>query len=306
MTDSLLRGARYALAPVQPRDLESAIAVCAADPIAHVVPLQHLEAALHSGVAAPGLWGVRRRSRLARDLEGVIWNGANLCAVLPPDDSDDAETLRADVAASVVASLTRPAALVGPADATLDLWGRIEPWWGPAREVRARQVSMAIDHGPRYVGGIDDDGVGLEAVRAARMEDYEDLLPACVHMFVGEVGYDPMRHGRVAYEDRLRQLVRSRRAFVQFGRIGGRRAVVFKAEVGALGGGVAQLQGVWVHPTLRGRGLARAGLVAVIDQARATIAPTLSLYVNDFNVSAIAAYEAVGFRRVGAFATVMF
>jgi predicted GNAT family acetyltransferase len=69
---------------------------------------------------------------------------------------------------------------------------------------------------------------------------------------------------------------------------------------------VAQLQGVWVHPSLRGRGLARAGLAAVIEATRTSLAPTVSLYVNDFNTRAIAAYEAVGFERVGLFATVMF
>ncbi|WP_431308434.1 GNAT family N-acetyltransferase [Demequina litorisediminis] len=67
-----------------------------------------------------------------------------------------------------------------------------------------------------------------------------------------------------------------------------------------------RLQGVWVHPAVRGRGIARVGLARVADAIRATTAPTVSLYVNDFNVAAIAAYRAVGFREVGAFATVMF
>ena len=82
--------------------------------------------------------------------------------------------------------------------------------------------------------------------------------------------------------------------------------VDYSLYVGAVGGGVAQLQGVWVHPSLRGRGLARAGLAAVIAGTRATLAPTVSLYVNDFNTPAIAAYEAIGFNRVGMFSTVMF
>jgi predicted GNAT family acetyltransferase len=37
----------------------------------------------------------------------------------------------------------------------------------------------------------------------------------------------------------------------------------------------------------------------------ATIAPTVSLYVSDSNDVAVRAYEAVGFERVGTFATVM-
>jgi len=306
MTDSLLRRAQHSIAPLQRREIESALALCKLDPVASVVPAMHLETALHSGHVSAGLWGVRRRAGLGRELAGVVWNGANFTAVLPAADELTADSQRADVAAGAVSRLARPAALVGNAEVTLDLWGRLEPWWGPAREVRARQLSMAISGPARHVDGIAAAGLDLDAVRRATLDDYDDLLPACVHMFIGEVGYDPMRHGRVAYEDRLRNLVRGGRAFLQYGTVDGRRAVVFKTEVGALGGSVAQLQGVWVHPSLRGRGLARAGTAAVIAATRATLAPTVSLYVNDFNTAAIAAYDAVGFERVGTFATVMF
>lgn len=306
MTDSLLRRAQHTLSPLQRREIEPALALCATDPVGHVVPAMHLETAARSGHVSSGLWAVRRRSGLGRDLAGVIWNGANFTAVLPTRDETAADAQRADVAASAVSRLARPAALVGPAEPTLDLWGRVEPWWGPAREVRPRQVSMAISTSPRHVGAIAQDGLDLGAVRLAADADYDLLLPACVHMFIGEVGYDPMRHGRAAYEERLRQLVRGGRSYVQFGTVEGQRAVVFKSEVGALGGGVAQLQGVWVHPALRGRGLARAGVAAVISAVRADLAPVVSLYVNDFNTPAIKAYDAVGFERVGDFATVMF
>src|SRR5690606_3386470 len=111
-------------------------------------------------------------------------------------------------------------------------------------------------------------------------------LPACVHMFKGEVGYDPMLHGRTAYEERVKALVKAGRSYVQYGNLGGQRQIVFKAEVGCKGGGVGQLQGVWVAPDLRGRGLARAGLGAVIARVQATTAPVVPLYVNDFNASA--------------------
>lgn len=306
MTDSLLRRAQHTLAPLQRRDLPGALALAMADPVANVVPLQHLEIARDSGHVPTSMWAVRRRTGLHSELTGLVWNGANLAALLPADESEESESLRADVAAAAVARLTRPAALVGPAAVILDLWGRVEPWWGPAREVRPRQLSMAIDGPPVRVGGIDAAGLGLTAVRRATLDDYDLLLPACVHMFIGEVGYDPMRHGRAGYEERLRHLVRAGRSFLQMGVVDGRRQVVFKAEVGALAGGVAQLQGVWVHPDLRGRGLARAGLGAVIDGVRAWLAPTVSLYVNDFNPAAIEAYRAVGFREVGTFATVMF
>lgn len=309
MTDSLLRRAQHALGPLQRRDVEAALEMCAVDPVANVLPAMHLETARASGSIPRGMWAVRRRSGLQRDLAGLVWNGANLSAVLPRTvDDPTGDAMRSDIASACVSRLSRPAAMVGDAELTLDLWGRVAPWWGPARELRPRQASMAIDSEPlaQPTPRLDGD-VALQGMRTATGDDYEILLPACVHMFIGEVGYDPMRHGRTAYEERLHYLVRAGRAFVQLGSIRGRRPeVVFKAEVGALGGGVAQIQGVWTHPDLRGRGIARSGMAELVRQVRAQLAPTVSLYVNDFNAPALSVYRDVGFREVGTFATVMF
>jgi predicted GNAT family acetyltransferase len=81
---------------------------------------------------------------------------------------------------------------------------------------------------------------------------------------------------------------------------------VFKAEVGTVTDGVCQVQGVWVAPDLRGRGLAEPGMAAIVGLARESIAPVVSLYVNDFNTAARKTYAAVGFEQVGTFATVLF
>jgi predicted GNAT family acetyltransferase len=43
-----------------------------------------------------------------------------------------------------------------------------------------------------------------------------------------------------------------------------------------------------------------------VEYARAAIAPVVSLYVNDFNSAARAAYARVGFREVGRYASVLF
>ncbi|GMA37053.1 hypothetical protein GCM10025876_32570 [Demequina litorisediminis] len=244
MTDSLLRRAQHTLTPAQRRDLPSLIALTERDPVTHVVARMHLDAAQASGVVPGGLWAVRRRAGLGREVCGLVWAGANLTATLAPTQDDDADDdLRADVAAAMVGRLSRPAAIVGDAGLTLDLWGRVEPWWGPAREVREHQVSMTLDHAAAMAPMHEVDDLSLEGVRLATLDDYDLLLPACVHMFIGEVGYDPMRHGRAAYEERLRYLIRAGRAYVRMGIVDGRRQVVFKAEVGALGGSVAQAPG---------------------------------------------------------------
>lgn len=319
MTASLQYRSQFTLAPLQRRELASARDLCLADEVAHVMPLMQVEAAVASGSVATGLWGVHRRSRWSRELAGLVWVGANLTSVLPDDDPQEADDIRADVAAALVARVARPAAMVGPAQVTLDLWGRVESRWGPAREVRPRQASMVMDRDPAssadalpegieslQVEPLQVESLQVEPLRRATMDDYPLLLPAAVHMFRGEVGYDPMKHGRAAYEQRLQQLVHSGRALVQMGWVEGRRDVVFKADVGVVGGRVAQIQGVWVNPALRGRGLGVAGMAQLVRLVRADVAPVVSLYVNDFNEPALRAYRTVGFREVGTFATVMF
>jgi predicted GNAT family acetyltransferase len=45
---------------------------------------------------------------------------------------------------------------------------------------------------------------------------------------------------------------------------------------------------------------------AVVADALRTVAPAVSLYVNDFNVAALEVYARCGFRQVGMFASVLF
>jgi len=61
-----------------------------------------------------------------------------------------------------------------------------------------------------------------------------------------------------------------------------------------------------VAPAHRGRGMGTAGTAAVVEYALAAIAPVVSLYVNDFNTAARAAYRRVGFDEVGQYASVLF
>jgi predicted GNAT family acetyltransferase len=81
--------------------------------------------------------------------------------------------------------------------------------------------------------------------------------------------------------------------------------VVFKTDIGSLALGCAQLQGVWVAPRLRGRGLAVPMLASVVEQVMVGSAPLVTLYVNDYNTAARATYEHIGFREVGDFSTVL-
>jgi predicted GNAT family acetyltransferase len=82
--------------------------------------------------------------------------------------------------------------------------------------------------------------------------------------------------------------------------------VIFKAEIGVVADGVAQIQGVWVDPSHRGQHLSEPAMAAVVTYSQKHFAPLVSLYVNDFNHAALASYRRVGFEQVGEFATVLF
>jgi predicted GNAT family acetyltransferase len=122
-------------------------------------------------------------------------------------------------------------------------------------------------------------------------------------MYTEEVGVSPVADGGDgAYRQRVRDLVSSGRAYARF--IDGQ--VAFKAELAVITRHTAQIQGVWTAPQWRGRGLATAGIAAVVADALRRVAPTVTLYVNDFNHAARSVYARCGFRQVGTFATVLF
>jgi predicted GNAT family acetyltransferase len=81
--------------------------------------------------------------------------------------------------------------------------------------------------------------------------------------------------------------------------------VLFKTEVGAATSYACQLQGVWVRPDRRGQDIAVRALAAVVEHVRATVAPVVTLYVNDHNRSARRTYERVGFRETEMFSSIL-
>ena len=222
-------------------------------------------------------------------LASLLYSGANLVpvAATPASLSAFADRLRP--------AGRRCSSFVGPAEQVLDLWRLLEPAWGPAREVRHDQPVMVID-GP---SPIEPD----PRVRRATLDDLDLLVPACVDMFTAEVGVSPVAGGMAsAYRARVAEIVREGRSFVRIDD----GEIVFKAEIGAVAGGVCQVQGVWVGPGFRGRQLSEAGMSAVVAGARDTVASTVSLYVNSYNTAARKCYRAVGFVEHSTFATVLF
>ena len=268
------------------RDLDEALVVLARDPVADVFVASRVRlGGLDAWRLGAEVWGYGDRGRL----EALCYAGANL---VPVQATTEAARAYADRARR---QGRRCSSIVGPTKAVLELWRVLAPGWGPARDLRAAQPLLAIDTAPLVT--ID------ERVRRVRPDEVEVILPACVAMFIEEVGVSPLAgDGGALYRARVTELVAQGKAFARIDD----GVVMFKAEIGAATAAVAQVQGVWVHPTLRGRGLGTAGTAAVVVAAQADFAPIVSLYVNDYNVGARKSYEKVGFQQVGMFASVLF
>ncbi len=268
------------------RDLHEVLALLARDPVTDVFIASRIDlAGLDTWRLGAEVWGYGERGRL----ESVCYSGANL---VPSHADPEAVRAFADRARR---QGRRCSSIVGPAPAVEQLWHLLHPSWGWARDVRDRQPLLAIDRGPL----VEPD----PAVRRVERSQPGVLLPACVAMFTEEVGVSPLAgDGGSLYRARVEELIAQGRAWA---RIEGDR-VLFKAEVGAASSAACQVQGVWVHPSLRGKGLGTSGTAAVVQQAREQVAPVVSLYVNDYNLGARRSYEKVGFVQVGMFASVLF
>ncbi len=272
------------------RDRSAVLELCAHDPVANVfVSSRVLALGADAGRLGGQLWGLHRRGRLV----AACWAGAN---VVPVQMGPDAV---APFAERLARAGRRCSSIVGDADAVNALWVRLQRSWGRAREVRPDQPLLAIDAEPAVAPD--------PRVVVATTDDLDALVPASVAMFSEEVGYSPVAaDGGVAYRRRITETVEAGRYFASFDGVGDDRQVVFKAELGAVAPGVVQVQGVWVHPDHRGRGLSAPGVAAVVAQVRRRGMGVTSLYVNGYNDRAIRAYREVGFEQVGTFATVLF
>ncbi|MGW3658447.1 GNAT family N-acetyltransferase [Streptomyces sp. NPDC005151] len=272
---------------LEPSDLGAALAILESDPVANAFVTSRVQiAGLDPWRLGGEMWGWYADGRL----RSLCYSGANLVPICATPEAIRAFSDRARRAGR------RCSSIVGPAEPTAQLWRLLEPGWGPAREVRANQPLMVTES---PAAGVTPDPL----VRRIRKDEIEVLMPACVAMFTEEVGISPLAgDGGLLYQARVAELIGTGRSFarIEDGK------VVFKAEIGAATPQACQIQGVWVAPEHRGRGLSETGMAAVLRYALADVAPVVSLYVNDYNTAARRAYTRVGFREVGAFMSVLF
>ena len=273
------------------RDAPLVRTLLAADPVANVFVSSRVDVGLLWPGSPASLYGWP--SGQPRHL---LHAGSNLAPVFGPCDQRER-----DAAIAAFADAIGPhrwcQAIVGEADVTLALYRHLSRRgrsYATHREIRPRQPLMMV----REVA----EGVAEAPVRQITMDDFDSYFAAAVAMYTEEVGVDPLSGGgRAGYRSHCQTMVQSGRAWgiVTDGR------VVFKADVGISCGGVAQVQGVWLAPHLRGQGLAPAAMGSATRQILESH-EVVSLYVNDFNTRAVRTYLRIGFTVTSQFATVLY
>lgn len=237
-----------------------------------------------------GIWDLNEPDQL----KSACWVGSNIVPV--EADADDAFQL-----GRAIASLNRRyGSIFGPAVGVLGIWEQL------AASGRYRSRSVREDQ-PLMVTTAPAPIPGSDQVVLAQVKDFSIVLPASVAMFTEELGYSPLLNGGTSYPARVKQLIRSGNCMIQKYQPapGEPEEVMFKADFGVVTDSTVQIQGVWLHPKFRGQGRAAAAMSTVIDQAL-TMAPNVSLYVNEFNTAAVKTYEKTGFTQKSTFATVLF
>jgi hypothetical protein len=263
-----------------------ALEILDADPVGNVFVSSRVHAVgLDPNRLGAKVWGFFDDGRLC----SLCYSGANLVPVsATPRAVDGFATAARDEG-------RRCSSIVGRVSVVSRMWQTLRPNWGPPRAIRGSQPVMAVSS----PSGVLPDPL----VRRSTMSDFDIVYPACVAMFTEEVGIAPDGNdGGSLYRSRVSELIRTGRSFVRVedGK------VVFKAEVGAVTPLACQIQGVWVRPECRGNRLSEYGMAAVVAEALRSIAPTVTLYVNDFNAAARASYRRVGFADVDRFMSILF
>jgi len=270
-----------------PADLSDFLELCALDPVVNVfADYRARTTQLDPRWLGGEVWG----RYAGRQLIAACHVAANLVPVqCRPEDA-------AVFAARASANRRTASTIVGPVAAVDAFWEEAaRDGWEPPREIRASQPHLEISSAPL----VEPDPL----VRPSKRSDIDALYPACVAMYTEEVGVSPeYGGGSDLYKARVNQLIGRRWSFARYEE--GR--VIFKAEVACASPNAAQIQGVYVVPERRGEGLGTSGMAAVVAHVRANVAPIVSLYVNEWNAAARAAYERVGFTETARFTTIMF
>jgi predicted GNAT family acetyltransferase len=273
------RPSRFQVRPLGREDEAIALEALDRNPVRDVFIASRI---LHDGALSTlglsPLWGAFDSGRL----RGLLHVGPNL--VPATDDEAACEAL-----ANAAAGLYPTRMLVGERVTVELLWSIVGSSYPAPREVRRRQFVYAVEP-DQLVRDPQAGGPGI--ARLAERPDEDRVLKLSAAMYTEEMGENPLARDPDGYRRRVRMLIS--RGWTYVYDVGGR--LQFKMDVGCASHRTAQIQGVYVPPDLRNRGVGTAAMTACCDLAFSRH-PNLSLYVNDFNAPAIALYERIGFHR---------
>lgn len=278
----------YGVRTLWPDDLPAALALLQRAPVDNLYVASRVRSGgLDRVTLGCPMWGYEQDG----ELRAMLHAGSNMV----PVNADE----RACAAFAAFAGYQRFASsIIGPSRAALTLHRElVERWGGPwaeARDIRARQPVMLIDHEPTLPAD--------PRVRRVTLGQWDAYADAAVKMYTEEVGQSPAVNGSdISYRVYIRSLIQQGRSYaiIEDGQ------VLFKADIGSATASRCQVQGVWVDPAHRGQGIAAPAMAGVIRQAQEQW-PIVTLYVNDFNAPALATYRRAGMRQVGEFATVLY
>jgi predicted GNAT family acetyltransferase len=273
------RPSRFKVRPLGREDEAIALEALDRNPVRDVFIASRI---VHDGaLSSPGpspLWGAFEEGRLG----GLLHVGPNL--VPATDDEGACEAL-----ATSAGGLYPTRMLVGERATVELLWSIVGSSYPAPREVRRRQFVYAVEPGQLVR---DPRAAGPGIARLAERSDEDQVLKLSAAMYTEEMGENPMARDPDGYRRRVRMLIS--RGWTYVYDAGG--TLQFKMDVGCASHHTAQIQGVYVPPGLRSRGVGTTAMTACCDLALTRHA-NLSLYVNDFNAPAIALYERIGFQR---------
>lgn len=226
----------------------------------------------------------------SRELQGVLHLGANVVPVASEESTIEELSSRVGPWRTSSSMMGRS----GPVMALQRILSQRYPRaWGRPREVRASQPLLELQEPSRVAPD--------PRVTAATMGHFQAYFQAAVAMYTEEVGVSPIESSG-GYMRHMRALVQKGHCFVIVDDDG---TVRWKSDIGVSWRSHCQIQGVWLDPAWRGKGLADAAMTAVAHLCQRRY-ESVSLYVNDFNIRALAMYDTVGFRQVGEMATVLY
>jgi len=193
---------------------------------------------------------------------------------------------------SALAASGNPRMMVGDEAPVTELWSTLRESLPAPLDDRPGQPVYTLREAP---------AAAQTKLRLATLRDLDILVGACAHAYEEEVGIDAFARDPEMFRWRTRSQIEASRSWIW--REGER--ILFKAEASAWTPSAVQLQQVWVDPTVRGQGFARAGF-ADLCRELLTHVPVVCLFARPDNVAAHALYEGAQMSLVGTYRSLIF